>query len=80
VVAEKTEEEKIAEEEALDTAVITEKVNILTPIINLIFITPKYANEATKEIVKKILSEATTSSKNPIIRAACKELLAHWEW
>ncbi len=64
----------------LSVKVLEQKVLHLQPIVHLIFSLPKYSNMMAKTLVKNIFTEAQSSSKNPLIRAASTVLLENWSW
>jgi hypothetical protein len=52
-------------------------VNVLRPIIKLIFIK---ATAEEKVLVHKIITSCSETNKNEVIRLACQELVKDWEF
>jgi hypothetical protein len=53
------------------------KVNVLRPLIRLIYIT---ATEKEKVLVHDIITSCSQTNKKEIIKLACQELVANWDF
>jgi predicted aspartyl protease len=59
------------------TEEVAKKVNLLRPLIRLIYLT---ATEEQKTFVYKIITSCSETNKNEIIKLACQELVENWDF
>jgi hypothetical protein len=58
-------------------AEVAKKVNVLKPLIRLIYLT---ATEQQKQLVHGIITSCSQTNKKEIIKLACQDLVEHWEF
>ncbi|MDR2416193.1 MAG: hypothetical protein LBD75_06425 [Candidatus Peribacteria bacterium] len=56
---------------------VAKKVNVLKPLISLIYLT---ATEQQKAFVHSIITACSQMNKKEIIKLACQELVEHWDF
>jgi hypothetical protein len=56
---------------------VAAKVNVLRPLIRLIYIT---ATEKEKTLVHDIITSCSQTNKKEVIKLACQELVANWDF
>jgi hypothetical protein len=56
---------------------VAKKVNVLRPIIRLVYLT---ATEEQKTFVHKIITSCSETNNNEVIKLACQELVENWDF
>jgi hypothetical protein len=56
---------------------VAKKVNVLKPLIRLIYLT---ATEEQKQLVHSIITSCSQTNKKEIIKLACQELVENWDF
>jgi hypothetical protein len=56
---------------------VAKKVNLLKPLIRLIYLK---ATEEQKQFVHKLITSCSQTNKKEIIKLACQELVENWEF